>query len=124
MAYNSSAEAIKKLRSKKMGMDTFFDPEELQAGVEDQPLQDRVKETGLAPTTQEGLAMQDHEMQEEREESMVPTPNRDMEMQMQQSGLDQGDSVIPKGMYEPGDEKKKGFMGAAARKMMEAMKRG
>ena len=118
MAYNSSAEAIKKLRSKKMGMDTFFDPEELQAGVEDQPLQDRVKETGLAPTTQEGLAMRDDEME------MVPTPNRDVEMQMQDNGLDQGDSVVPKGMYEPGDEKKKGFMGAAARKMMEAMKRG
>lgn len=122
MAYNSSAEAIKKLRSKKMGMDTFFEPEELQAGVEDQPLQERQgKETGLAPTTQEGLALRDDD---DMEEQMVPTPNRDMEMQMQQSGLDQGDSVIPKGMYEPGDEKKKGFMGAAARKMMEAMKRG
>ncbi len=111
MAYNSQAEAIKKLRGKKSGMDDFFSNDEIQAGVEDLPMQNR--ETDLAP----GLKKPGDDISLQDEIAQDPQ----VEMTLQDEALDQGDSVLPRGMYEAGDENKKGFMGKAAMLMKKKM---
>ncbi len=121
MAYNSTMEAIKKLRSKKAGLDDFFNPSELQAGVQD--LNEQNRETDLAPDLKSHEP--ELEMEVEIEDQMnedVPVRNMQTQMKMQNEGLDQGDAALPKGMYEPGDENKKGFMGKAAKLMKEKFK--
>lgn len=116
MPFNSQAEAIKKMRSKKNQMDDFFTGPELEAGVEDLAPNLR-QETDLAPS----LKGQEREAAELNDGDDVPVVDSRVQMNMQDQGLDQGDAVLPKGMYEPGDENKKGFMGKAAMKMKQAM---
>jgi hypothetical protein len=138
VAYNSTAEAIKKMRMKKMSLDSFMTNDEIQEGTEDLPEEQdedvatqekELKEgTDLAPSLKKKpmeleIEMEDGEpmLEEERE---IPLRDAEKEMMMQKRGSDQGDASFPvKGMYEPGDENKKGFMGKAAKLMMEKMKK-
>ncbi len=119
MNYNPKFDAIKKLRTKKSGLDDFFNPEELKAGVQD--LNEQNRTTDLAPDIKKGteidIEIEPNSVSVESED----LPDTEAEMNLQANGGDQGDA-IPKGMYEPGDENMKGFMGKAARKMKQFYK--
>lgn len=131
VAYNSVAEAIKKLRAKKMSLDTFLTPEDIEEGLVDETEgKKEIKETDLAPSLKGKplhAEMEDGEMEletehnpeeEMSEKDMVPTRSKDKQIAAQALGHDQGDAMseeeILKSMYQPGDENKKGFMGKAA----------
>lgn len=123
---DSRIAAIRKIRAKKMG-DDYMSQSEIEAGTEDldPALREQLEnETDSAPSLSDErrLNMGDEPMEED--EDMVPPPNQPLQMSMQKRGLDQGDAVLPSGMYEPGDENKKGFMGKAAQLMKKKMNRG
>lgn len=141
MAYNAKADAIKKLRNKKMSLDQFITPDEILEGTEDlgEDADLLKKETDLAPSRKDKglnvemhdgeveLETEDNPEEEKAEQDMVPTRDKQKQIAAQGLGHDQGDALseeeILNAMYQEGDEKKKGFMGKAAMMMKNKLKR-
>src|ERR1043165_6071646 len=106
MAFNAMSAAIKKMRAKK---NDYMSQDEIESGTE--YLDPKLREqTDLAPSIKkpEQAMMNDmDEIEEEENEEQM------MGQAMQDMGGDQGDAMdkdaILKGMYQEGDENKKGF---------------
>lgn len=121
--YNPKIDAIRKLRSKRMG--DCNTQSEIEAGTDDLDpalMEQLSNETDLAPTLKQMTQVNDGQEVDQDDYDMVPPPNQPLQQRMQKQGLDQGDAVLPSGMYEEGDENKKGFMGKAAALMKKKMR--
>lgn len=126
--------ALQKIKMKKMGIADYMDKDmqdmamkEGEEGNDDA----HEKETDLAPElegkeTEIEIEQEDGQEPEISMETKKPLSRQEMEMMMQDMGGDQGDAIDEESylrdMYQEGDENKKGFMGAAARKMKKNYK--
>jgi hypothetical protein len=123
---DSKLQAIRKRRAKMMGPG-YSSQDEIEAGTDymNPELREQTEnETDSAPSLEDEHRMNMGEEVEEEDDDMVPPPQQRVQLSMQDRGLDQGDAILPKGMYEDGDENRKGFMGKAAMMMKNKLKRG
>jgi len=125
--------ALQKIKMKKMGIADYMDKDMQDMAIEEgeKGNEDASKETDLAPELKDDGEMEIEIEQEDGQEPEMslekkkPLSRQEMEMMVQDMGGDQGDAIDEESylrdMYQEGDENKKGFMGAAAKKMKEKL---